>query len=85
MTIVVGAMAAKAKAKAKAKAEEKEKGKVEREGLPHLTRAVVHRTKTKAAVADLHLQVEGLRLLLLLASEESLLQVKLTDLLALDS
>ena len=81
MTIVVGAMPAKAKAKVK----EKEKGKVAREGLPHLTLAVAHRPKTKAGVVDLHLLVEGPRLLLLPASEGSLLQVKLTDLLALDS
>ena len=81
MTIVVGAMPAKAKAKVK----EKEKGKVAREGLPHLTLAVAHRPKTKAEVVDLHLLVEGPRLLLLPASEGSLLQVKLTDLLALDS
>ena len=48
-----------------------------------LSLAVVHLLKTRKAVADPHLLVVGLNLLL--ASEESLLQVKLTDLLALDS
>ena len=79
MTIVAGAMPAKAKA------EVKEKGKVLREGLPHLTLAVAHRPKSRKSNVDPPLQVEGLLLLLLLlASEVSLLQVKLTSLLALD-
>ena len=76
MTIVAGAMPAKAKAE--------EKGKVAREGLPHLTLAVAHRPKSRKANVVPPLQVESL-LLLLLASEVSLLQVKLTGLLALDS
>ena len=48
--------------------------------LPRL--AVVRLLKTRKAVADPHLLVINLNLLL--ASEESLLQAKLTDLLALD-
>ena len=48
--------------------------------LPRL--AVVRLLKTRKAVADPHLLATNLNLLL--ASEESLLQAKLTDLLALD-
>jgi hypothetical protein len=82
MTIVAGAMPAKAKEKVNGK----EKGKVPREGLPHLTLAVAHRPKSRKENVVPPLQVESLLLLLLLlASEVSLLQVKLTSLLALDS
>ena len=62
---------------------EKEKGKVRREKPLRLRIAVARLQEIKTALADPPLLVLDLNLLL--ASEESLLQVKLTNLLALDS
>ena len=62
---------------------EKVKGKERREEPLRLKIAVARLRKIQTAVADPPLLVLGLNLLL--ANEESLLQVKLTDLLALDS